>query len=511
MSKRIGVYVGAVLPLLVVASTLVVVSQLLDGTAKSIIASPLTWLETADAGLLAESLATATGVILAVLGIAITVVAIIVELAANRYNHRITTLFIREPVNIAILSFFVVTTIVCFWTSATLAEPVSGALVPRAGFILSVTLVTISLVLILPYFAFVFSFVSPLNMIRKVETNAQRAIAKSARSFQSAHIAQVSEAVDELHDVVRSAMEQSDRSIAMAGVDALANLLSTYQEMRPRLPARWFEIDRSIREDPDFISLEPFAIARIEEDSAWLEVKVCRQYLLLMMLGTIQMRDICYLIAINTRRIAIDSIDTNGPLLQLCIRCFNSYLRSTVNSGDQRTSYYLLNQYRLIAESIDDDSNAEIVEEIARHIQFYGLLAYNAGQSFLLEVAAYDVMRLLETNVPKGSPAIDPLLALLLEFDQELKEEAQEESLLGVRRAQIQAATMFLDRGDVTRARAIADDLAGEDFSRLERVRSQLVAEDRAEYWELTDRGITFGYLEPRRRAHLDTLFAWLR
>jgi len=29
----------------------------------------------------------------------------------------------------------------------------------------------------------------------------------------------------------------------------------------------------------------------------------------------------------------------------------------------------------------------------------------------------------------------------------------------------------------------------------LERVREQLVSEKHAHYWELTDRGITFGYL----------------
>jgi hypothetical protein len=128
------------------------------------------------------------------------------------------------------------------------------------------------------------------------------------------------------------------------------------------------------------------------------------------MLSAFQMRDIAYLIAINSRRIAIDAIKKNRPLLQLSIRCFNSYLRSSINARDLRTSYYLLNQYRLVAEAITDDDDASLVAEIARHFQFYGLLAFNMDQSFLLEVAAYDVMRLLETSVLNKSSNVDALL-----------------------------------------------------------------------------------------------------
>ena len=49
------------------------------------------------------------------LAIAITVSAIIVELAATRYNYRITWLFVSEPINIAAMSLFVVTTLQCVW------------------------------------------------------------------------------------------------------------------------------------------------------------------------------------------------------------------------------------------------------------------------------------------------------------------------------------------------------------------------------------------------------------
>jgi hypothetical protein len=504
-------YAGSALLLFVITLLLVVASHVLEGTASLVLANPVQWLRTADTGVLAEGLATATGAMLAVLGIAITVVAIIVELAANRYNHRITALFIREPANIVVLGFFVVTTIVCFWATTTLSDASQSAILPRASFLLTTVLVVVSLLVILPYFAYVLSFVSPLNMIRRIQTTAQDAITKAGGGYKPDLVVQVSEAVDELHDVVRSAMEHSDRNIAMAGIDALANLVSTYQERRPTLPAQWFGISESIRDDPDFISLEPFAVAEIEKGAIWFEIKVFRQYLLLMMFSGVHMRDISYLIAINTRRIAIDSIKQNKPLLDLCIRCFNSYLRNTINAGDQRTSYYLLNQYRLLAEAAITEEDGSTAEEIATHFQFYGQLSFSMGQPFILEVVAYDVMRLLEAGAKSDAPNTDALLELLLGLDQEIKAESQMESLLGVRRAQIQAATMFLEMGDTERARLIADDLAGENPDRLERVRALLASENRAHYWELTDRGINFSYLDPKYRVHLETLFEWLK
>ena len=36
------------------------------------------------------------------------------------------------------------------------------------------------------------------------------------------------------------------------------------------------------------------------------------------------------------------------------------------------------------------------------------------------------------------------------------------------------------------------------------------MTEERSQYWEFTDRGVNFSYLEPARRQYLDTLFEWL-
>lgn len=486
------------------------IASLMEGVGLDAVTDPVGWLRELDYAVALDALSNAAEVVAAVLAIAITVVAIVLELAANRYSHQITQLFVSDPVNIVVMSLFVITTVQCVWIATTLDPAVADAFLPNAGFAITMTLVTVSLLVLLPYFAFVLSFLSPVNVIQKIRDSAVKSMVKARPNAIEAAKAKVRQAVDELQDVARSATEHSDRGIAMASVDALSELMFDYQDLRSELPPAWFNVQESVAQDPDFLALAPSALSQIDSDGTWVEVKIMRQYLSLMGQSVPNSRDVANLIGINTERIATMSIDQSPQLLDLCIRCFNSYLRTTINAGDPRTTYYLMNQYRLLAEGLLEKEMNERVMEVMNHFQYYGQLGYETGQTFLLEAAAHDIAQLLEQSVRTASPLVDDLLALLLELDQEIKSETQEESLLGVRRIQIQVATLFLRMGDEERARRIAADLKQEPLERLLRVHDGLMTEERPQYWEFTDRSVNFGYLAPERRRHLGTLFGWL-
>ena len=92
--------------LLAASLLLLAVSSLLEGLG-GFWSKPGDWLARLDPATALDTLSNAAEVVAGVLAIAITVVAIVVELAATRYTHRITLLFISEPVNIAVMSFFV--------------------------------------------------------------------------------------------------------------------------------------------------------------------------------------------------------------------------------------------------------------------------------------------------------------------------------------------------------------------------------------------------------------------
>lgn len=439
---------------------------------------------------LAQAVAGSAEVVAAILAVAITVVAIVVELAATRFSHRITFLFVREPLNAIFLGFLIVTTLLCLWVGF----GVGGIDRSPMIVVLTITLISLSLVLIVPYLGWVFTFISPLSIIATIRRTASRSVAQQDRL-------KLLQAIGELQEIARSAIERVDRGIALCAVEALTSFLTEYQEKTSTLEARWFELDDAILEDPDFLSMESAGLAEIEQTRLWVEVKVFRQLIALVPVAVPKARDIANAIGIDTRKLG--STTQSPDLRRLVLRCFNSYLRSTINAHDPRTAYYLLHQYRLLGEHFLDVGDEALMAEIAMNFQFYGLLGYENGQGFLLEVAAHDLVELLRLAIESGGTHLTPLVDCLLDMDQKFRDEMQEQSLAGVRREQLIAASMLMQGGYENDVERVLADLRHEEPGRLLRIYNRLMTEDREQYWEFTDRGTNFEYLRPELRAQL--------
>src|SRR5215212_2757862 len=78
---------------------------------------PLAQLFDFDPETMQSALGSLAQVIAAVLGIAITVVSIVVQLAATKYTSRVAEMFFRDRTNLAVMGFFVVACIVALWVS----------------------------------------------------------------------------------------------------------------------------------------------------------------------------------------------------------------------------------------------------------------------------------------------------------------------------------------------------------------------------------------------------------
>lgn len=460
----------------------------------------------------ADAIGNTGEIMVGVLAIAITVVAIVVELAATRYTHRVTALFLRDRVNLTLLGLYTVTSLLCLWTSF-----VSPTRTPAGDPLLWLTLALISLSLasLLPYFAYVLGFISPLNIIDRLLQRGALAIEAATGAPISLRLkafrAVAATTAEDLHDVARKALDQSDRSVAMASVTALFELLSHYADRRSALPRAWFHIDSDFDTDPDFVSLEDDALVPIRDHGLWFELKVYRQAIAVLSAAVPGLRDLASLIAIETRRYGIERTSSSAER-ELCVRAYNSYLRVCINAADARSTYYLLNQFRRLGQTLLRWPEERHSIHIAEHLRYYGQLAHERNQPFLLEVTAYDLVNLLlaAKDAAPGSDlsTADAMLDVLLELDLQIRDERDEPSLLGVRRAQLQLAARLLTAGDEARVQRIVTDLADESQQRLVGICRALENEQRSSFWELTERGVNFGYLEPEHRAHLQALLA---
>ncbi|ANP44632.1 DUF2254 family protein [Candidatus Viadribacter manganicus] len=451
-----------------------------------------------------------TGINAAVFGIVITVCSIIVQLTADRYTG-VAGLFLRDRTNMMVAGYYVVTCVLSLWLSASLQPDY----IPPITVMLALSLTTGGIVLMVPYFAYVFWFLEPQNLIARIRKQALEVAGRGAllvdERLSSESQVQIIEALEELTDITSNSISGKDKIIASAAVDALRDMAIEYIRVKPDAAHIWFTVGDGIRLTPDFVAMDPESLRDLEARHTWVEWKVLRQYLSIYNESLGAMRDINYLIAIDTRYIGEAAAKAQDEeLVQLVFRFMNSYIRATLNARDVRTTYNVLNQYRKLGEFMLMDGHHEAALDCVRHIKYYGLVAFDMDLHFVTETVAHDMSTLAQLSNQVGSTAEKEILHEFLELDRPPFVRGTDKALMGVRKAQVKLAAYYILTEQEERARAIADDMRAEPLDRLQLVRRQLENVANKDFWEITDRGRNFEYMPPKQRACLETYFAWL-
>ena len=468
-----------------------------------------------DAETMQNALGSLSQVIAAVLGIAITVVSIVVQLAATRYTSRVADLFFRDRINLGVMGFFVVACVEALWVSFTVRRDY----VPQATITATVIMASGSLLVLVPYFAYVFDFLDPEKVIARIgqqtlerATSRKRANADSGLDDTTARQEQAVSGLAHLADIAVNALGQKDKVIATDASAALRHLLVKYQTRKATLDAEWFAIGPSLRTDPDFVALAADSLDDLASRRTWLEWKGLRQIREVFGAALTTMPEMAHVVAIDTRYVAEAALAANDrEVLTLTVKFMNTYLRAALNARDVRTAYNVLNQYRQLAESLLAARSAwpqAVLVEIAQHFKYYARLAHGIGLAFVTETAAYDLCALCEIASALDATCHDRLLAVFLEIDKEPETQAEERALRGVRKAQAKLASYYLLHDQSARARRIYDDMAAESPERLRSIRDEMLAITSKDFWEVVDRGTNFDYLSDERKQKLREFFS---
>jgi hypothetical protein len=374
---------------------------------------------------------------------------------------------------------------------------------------------TASLLILMPYFAYVFQFLDPERVIARIGQQAlDSALAANASIAQRQSAAVAS--LEHLTDIAINALGQKDRIIAAGAIAALRRALCAYLPEKKNLPAAWFAVGPGLRENPDFVAMAKDSVEDLAAGRIWLEWKALRQLREIFSQALASLPEMAHVVAIETRyagEAALAAGERN--VLGLVVKFMNTYLRAALNTREIRSAYNVLNQYRQLAEAmmcapapIAGDSNAALVE-IGGHFKYYAQLARRMGLGFVTETAAYDLGDLCELALDAGAACHDRLLGIILEIDKEPETTADERALRGVRKAQTKLATYYLLRGAEARARAIFEDMRHESPERLRSIRDEMLSVGSKDFWEVVDRGTNFDYLDDARKAQLRVFFGW--
>jgi Predicted membrane protein (DUF2254) len=463
-----------------------------------------------DADLVTDATASLAGLMAAVFGIVITVVSIIVQLSANRFSG-VTHLFFGDRVNLVVMTYYIIVCIFGVWLSPALHRDHAPVTPLTAMLVLD----TVGIAMMMPYFGYVFWFLEPMNIVSRIRRGALAAARRGCHEADATKCfkgqAEALARIEQLTDISTNSISGKDKIIASGAVDALKDFALAYAVEKPRAKNQWFAVGPEIRTNPDFVAMDPESLRELEGRRNWVEWKVLRQYLGIYNEALAHMRDINYLIAIDTRYIGERALaDGDWELLRLVHRYLNSYLRSTINAKDVRTAYNVLNQYRLLVETMLRAGQTEIALEGVGYMKYYGHVSFDLQLTFITETVAYDVSTLCELANELELTEEAAVLAEFLDLDRPLLNIAQEKGLLGVRKAQVKLACYYLVRKQEDKARTIAADMVGEPKERLRTLRQQLEGVRSKDFWEIIDRGRNFEFMPPERQRQLPRFFEWL-
>lgn len=491
-----GWLVTLILLLLVIVGWLALVAALEVG-----LAGRISWgrLATFTVDTASEVLGGFPEIIIGILGITITVVSITLQLAATRYSHRVTEMFFHDKGNLGVLFFYVLASVHCVAAAALIRNGV----VPELFLLSTLVLVTIAVVVLIPYFMYVFAFLDPERLVNRLELQAVNAFLRGRSSVDQRYLRDLQRsqldfrgAVEQLSDVAIHALSKLERSIASTTTEALKQVAITYLGQKNDFPETWFKIDPPLRHSPELQVMASKSVQSLEENRCWVEWMILSQLATIYTGSLNLMRDISRRVAINTRQLAAYALQVKDePVLNLTIRFFNSYLRSAINRKDVRSGYNVFDQYRHLAEVALVDDAPETAIQISGYMNYYGNLAIKSGLPFLAETAAFDLTSLCIFAHEHDSDTEFAILRELISLGNDVSYRVDKDALRGVRKAQIKLATYYLSVGLVEPARSIAAEFEHVDADQLGQIIAALDMARQSEFWEVIDRGQNFDYL----------------
>ena len=440
----------------------------------------------------------------AILGIMITVVAIVLQLAAQRYGTRLIDLFLSHTVN----RLYFILLVCSLLYSILIVFAIKEVYFPHYAVQTLLVLTLLEIALLAPYFLFVFKLITPTNLLmatqEKSKTSASMATHKRNYANLKKYQAEVALSLEQVTDTALNAITQMDRNLALMAIDQIREMILDYLLIKKRLPRMWFLVSQEY-----FIGTTSEFHREICDTKLWVEAKGFIDMRLIFEQSMEQMPDGVNAIAVNTRTIGQAAIKLqDDELLDFAIRFFNSFIRDAINAVKVRAIFNILYQYRLLTESVFD-YNPQKTEEIFGYFLEYGNICLGKGDplDFALTTVAFDLKDMVVFAYDKKLKNLDNLLNSFMTVEDRVDPQAHFVIYMMVRLAQLQLATFLFSKNDHKMLSIVAKDLENETIQQLTTWRNILLGYSSRRYQEITARGYQFLYIDDNQKRFLNAFF----
>jgi hypothetical protein len=427
----------------------------------------------------------------------LTSIALAIPLTANMYTPKLIEIFIKDRVNIVVLTFFVLSSAQAIWsTQATWDQgPVRelGGVYPRSSLWLAFETITLGWSILIPYFYYVFRFLNPSIIIEKVTaglTEQFDRIPSAGASHAEVEAAQqeLAQRIMHLGNVILRAIDRADRDVTLDGIRALKQAVMVYQTRKDALPAEWFRAAAHL-----FVGLSREGLQVIREERIWVEQKCLHQLALAYNASLAKMQDAISAISDVNREIVLNAeAQADEGALKLGIRFFNTFLREAVKRRDVHAIFDVLQQYKELARDLFR-THEDLATDIGRHIKYYADFARVSGLAFIYELASYDLESIVEYAYRQEAAGRRELIEVLLSFD-------AAPSSVRLVKSKLIAAGFFRESGLGEEEALVRRHLATTPEPLLDQAARDLLETMNPVFWEVTDRQTNIDYVDAARK-----------
>lgn len=151
--------------------------------------------------------------------------------------------------------------------------------------------------------------------------------------------------------------------------------------------------------------------------------------------------------------------------------------------------------------------NEGLTQKIFFYFKYYGQEGLMKGIWFILYNAAFDLGEMVATAYDKKLKNFRQLLFIFMELEDILDKKKDWLARMGVRKSQLILAAYLYSKNERELLQIVVDDLKNDSFEMLIKWRDMLLAVKDKKFWEITDRGINFEYIDEEQKKALELFY----
>jgi len=457
-----------------------------------------------DPSAAAGTLALAGGAEGVTLSIVIVAVMFGIQGTSSRYSPRIIGIFTRNVLNALVLGFALASILYTFLVRS----EVTLTYAPKLSVAVAVVLALLNFALLFPYVGYIFEVMRAETLVAGIMRRATRHLRAEAREPNNRRRREaLMVSIAQVTDIAFGSIQLGDMPVCVMSIEVLGQFIAgDYMTLKKKFSPEWFQVGHA-----DLPGASDQIIAEVNRAATWFPYSIMSIFVDMVGLTPLHRKEAVHAIAVATRQVGIAAIEVgDSEAAELCLRFFNTYLRTAINRAAPAFASVIMNEYRRFAIGALN-WRPDLAVEAAAHLLRYGRHFDEAGMPAIFGAAAEDVAD-LAIEARARDPEVSRRLARLLVGNLlDLIPNAKPIGLNGLFKGVAKLTFWAMASDDPDVARVLIEGIAAAPPDFVDAALDRMESLHQGLFWEVNERVIAFDWVEQPLREQIPRLRAALR